>query len=83
MVLEPVVIKRLTIYVSERNMWHGRPLYLNILETLLKGGIATAVATRAMAGFGTYSQTQAKSVDIKAGELPVVITVVDTIENSR
>ncbi|MBI5960466.1 MAG: DUF190 domain-containing protein [Chloroflexi bacterium] len=73
--------KRLVIYVGESDSWRGRSLYLSILETLRKSGMAGATVTRGQAGFGAHSRIHTWQVERFSMDLPMVITVVDTLEN--
>lgn len=73
--------QRLVIYVGESDSWRGRSLYLSILETLRKSGIAGATVTRGLAGFGAHSLIHTQTIERLSADLPVMITVVDTEEN--
>jgi CBS domain-containing protein len=73
--------KRLMIYLGESDTWRGRSLYMSILETLRKSGIAGATVTRAIAGYGAHSRIRTHTIEVLSMDLPIVITVVDTPEN--
>ncbi|HML20961.1 MAG TPA: DUF190 domain-containing protein [Aggregatilinea sp.] len=73
--------KRLVIYVGESDTWRGRSLYMSILETLRKGGIAGATVMRGHAGFGAHSLIHTWRIERLSMDLPMVITVVDSPEN--
>jgi CBS domain-containing protein len=73
--------QRLVIYVGESDSWRGRSLYMSILETLRKSGIAGATVMRGLAGFGAHSLIHTQAIERLSTDLPVVITVVDTEEN--
>lgn len=73
--------KRLVIYIGESDSWRGRSLYLSILETLRKSGLAGATVTRGHAGFGAHSRIHTWQVERFSMDLPMIITVVDTAEN--
>jgi CBS domain-containing protein len=77
----PLHAQRLVIYLGESDSWRGRSLYMNILETLRKGGIAGATVTRALAGFGAHSRIRTSTVEVLSTDLPIVISVIDTPEN--
>jgi PII-like signaling protein/predicted transcriptional regulator len=77
----PIQAKRLVIYLGESDSWRGRSLYLSILETLRKSGIAGATVTRALAGFGAHSRIRTHTVEVLSMDLPIVIAVIDTPEN--
>ncbi len=73
--------KRLTIYVGEGDSWRGRSLYMSILETLRKNGIAGATVVRGQAGFGAHSLIHTLSIERLSVDLTMIIIVVDTPEN--
>lgn len=73
--------KRMTIYVGESDSWRGRSLYLSILETLRKSGLAGATVTRGHAGFGAHSRIHTWQLERFSLDLPMIITVIDTPEN--
>lgn len=72
--------KRLTIYVGESDRWEGRPLYMVILETLRREGMAGATVYRGVAGFGAHSRIHTTTLLRLSADLPLVIEVVDTPE---
>jgi CBS-domain-containing membrane protein/PII-like signaling protein len=69
--------KRLRIYVSDGDQWQGRALYLALLETLRREGLAGATVTRGLAGFGAHSRVHLATIETLAAELPLIIEVVD------
>lgn len=73
--------KRLTIYIGESDSWQGRSLYMSILETLRKAGIAGATVLRGQAGFGAHSRIHTWSIERLSMDLPMIITVIDSPEN--
>ncbi len=73
--------KRLTVYVGESDSWRGRSLYMSILETLRKNGIAGATVVRGQAGFGAHSLIHTWRIERLSVDMPMIITVVDTPEN--
>ncbi len=77
----PTSGQRLTIYLGESDSWRGRSLYLSILETLRRAGIAGATVTRALAGFGAHSLIRTQTLEVLSADLPIVISVIDTPEN--
>src|SRR5258708_16258754 len=72
---------RLTIYLGESASWRGHSLYMSILETLRKAGIAGATVTRAVAGYGPHSRIRTSTVQVLSMDLPIVITVIDHPQN--
>lgn len=77
----PIRARRLMIYLGESDSWRGHSLYISILETLRKSGIAGATVTRAIAGFGAHSRIRTHTIEVLSADLPIVIAVVDTPEN--
>jgi CBS-domain-containing membrane protein len=73
--------KRMTIYLGESDSWRGRSLFMSILETLRKAGIAGATASRGLAGFGAHSHLHTAAIERLSMDLPVIISVIDTTEN--
>jgi CBS domain-containing protein len=69
------------IYLGESDSWRGHSLYMSILETLRKSGIAGATVTRAIAGFGAHSRIRTSSIEVFSMDLPIVISVIDTPDN--
>jgi CBS domain-containing protein len=69
--------KRLRIYISDGDQWQGRSLYLALLDTLKREGLAGATITRGLAGFGAHSRVHLATIETLAAELPLIIEVVD------
>jgi PII-like signaling protein len=78
--LKPGPSKRLIITVDETSRWHGRSLYLALLELFRHRGLSGATVTRAIAGFsggGPIHTTHLADVVIR---LPVRIELVESPE---
>lgn len=72
-------IKRVRIYLNERDSTAGQPLYLATLERLRREGATGATALRGVAGFGAGLQLHAATLgDFTAA--PIVIEWVDRAE---
>ena len=72
---------QVTMYLSEGDQWHHRPLHLEVLNYLRKEGVYAATAVHAVAGFlGRHKVETAHLVDV-GGKLPVIIIFVDTDEH--
>lgn len=71
-------IQRVRIYISEGDLWQGRPLYQALLEELRREGATGATALRGMAGFGPgrFKQPIAGATE-QAAHPPVVIEWID------
>lgn len=72
--------KRLTIYIGESDLWRGKALYMVLLETLRKSGLAGATVTRGIAGFGARSRIHTASILRLSEDLPLVMEVIDSTE---
>lgn len=72
--------KRVTVFVGESDQWHGRPLYLAIVEHLKAAGCSGATVTRGVAGYGAHSQIHTATILRLSEDLPVVITAIDATE---
>ncbi|WP_457591387.1 DUF190 domain-containing protein [Geoglobus sp.] len=71
----------LRIYVGESDRFEGKPLYRYIVEFLRREGIAGATVIRGMLGYGRSSIIHNSSILRLSADLPVLIEVVDTVEN--
>lgn len=72
---------QVTIYLTEGDSWHYRPLHLEILKYLREENVFGAVAFHAVAGFLGRSKVRTAHLIEAGGELPVVLTFVDTDEH--
>ncbi|WP_026196748.1 DUF190 domain-containing protein [Sciscionella marina] len=71
---------RLTIYVSDRETWHGAPLYAEIVHRAQRAGLAGATVQHGIEGFGTHRRVHTEHVFRLNDELPMVITIIDEDE---
>ncbi|MDQ2907319.1 MAG: DUF190 domain-containing protein [Chloroflexota bacterium] len=67
----------LTIYLGESDQWHGKPLYVAMVQFLREQGCAGATVTRAVAGYGAESRLHASEGWHWSSDAPLVIQVVD------
>jgi len=72
---------QVTIYLNESDQWQHRPLHIQILNYLHKENVYAATVTHAVAGFLGRQQVKTAHLVEAGGELPVVITFVDTDEH--
>ena len=72
--------KMLRIIISEDDKWEGEPLYEAIVKRLILADIAGATVYKAIAGYGPHKRYHRKKTLTAHGELPVLITVMDTEE---
>ena len=72
--------KMLRIVISEDDTWEGEPLYEAIVKRLIMADIAGATVYKAIAGYGPHKRYHKKKTLTVHGELPILITVMDTEE---
>src|SRR5258706_13198286 len=72
---------QVTIYLTEGDSWHHRPLHLEILKYLSEENVFGAVTFHAVAGFLGWGKVRTAHSVEAGGELPVVISFVDTDEH--
>jgi PII-like signaling protein len=75
-----VMAVQVTMYLTEGDSWHHRPLHLEILKYLRGEGMAAAVAFHAVAGFLGRGAVHTAHLVEAGGELPVVVIFVDSGE---
>jgi PII-like signaling protein len=71
------------IYLGESDHWHGKPLYLAIVELLRSRGIAGATVLRGIEGFGANQHMHSTRILSLSEDLPILIEAVDTEERVR
>lgn len=72
---------QVTIYLTEGDSWHHRPLHLEILKYLREENVAGAVALHSVGGFQGRSKLRTAHLVEAGGDLPVIVTFVDTDEH--
>jgi len=75
--------KMLRIIISEDDKWEGEPLYEAIIKRLIMADIAGATVYKAIAGYGPHRRYHKKKTLTSTGEVPILITVMDTEENVK
>lgn len=76
-----VMAVQVTIYISEADEWHRRPLYMELLNYLRKENVAGATVLHAVGGFTGRQRVHTSSLVDAGGKLPLVLTFVDTDEH--
>jgi PII-like signaling protein len=71
--------KKLTVYVSESDTRHGKPVYQWIVEIAHKHGIAGATVTKGVMGYGASGIDHIVHPDL-VSKLPLRIEIIDTPE---
>lgn len=72
---------QVTIFLTEGDSWHHRPLHLQILKYLREENVFGAVTYHAVAGFLGRDRVHTAHLVEAGGDLPVVLTFVDTDEH--
>jgi len=72
---------QVTMYLTEGDSWHHRPLHLAVLKYLREESVFGAVVYHAVAGFLGRGSVHTAHLVEAGGELPVVVSFVDTDEH--
>ena len=72
---------QITIYLSEADEWHHRPLHMELLNYLRKENVAGATVLHAVAGFTGRQRVHTATLVDAGGKLPLVLTFIDTDEH--
>jgi PII-like signaling protein len=75
--------KMLRVIVREDHKWEGEPLYEAIVKRFILMDIAGATVYKALAGYGPHKRYHKMKMLTRGGELPVLITVIDTEEKVK
>jgi hypothetical protein len=73
-------VRRVSIYVSEADEWHGKAVHLEILRFLQQQGCAGGTVLRGVAGFTKAAGVVTTSLVDAGGKLPLVIEYIDSPE---
>jgi PII-like signaling protein len=71
--------KKLTVYVTESDTRHGRPVFQIIVELAHKHGLAGATVTRGLMGYGASGTMHLAHPDL-VSKLPVRVEIIDSAE---
>jgi hypothetical protein len=72
---------QISIYLSEDDQWHHKPLHMELLKCLREQEIMGATVLHAVGGFIGRSRVKTASLVEAGGKRPVVLTFVDTAEH--
>ncbi len=78
---QPRIAVQISIYLSEADEWHHRPLHMELLKFLREQEIAGATVLHAVAGFTGRGRVKTTTLVDAGGKLPLVLTFVDTAEH--
>lgn len=68
----------LRVFIGETDMYHGKPLYEQIVLKARSLGIAGATVLRGIMGYGAASRIHTAKILRLSEDLPTVIEIVDT-----
>ena len=71
---------RVRVYIGESDQWHGKPLFVAIVERCKLEGLAGATVLRGIEGYGAKSRIHTARILRLSEDLPVVIDIVDRAE---
>jgi PII-like signaling protein len=69
--------KKVTVYVGEDVHHHGAPLYQAVLNYLFEHGVAGAIVTKGVAGFGAHHRMHTRRILEMTENLPIKIEFVE------
>ena len=72
--------RKVTIYLNEDTQHHLGSLYESILTFLMHKGVAGAIATKALAGFGAHNILHTPKIGVPAEHLPIRVEFSETAE---
>ena len=76
--MRKVMAVQVTIYLSESDQWHRKPLHVELLTLLRREGVYAATVTHAVLGFLGRHQIETAHLADVGGKLPIIVTFVDT-----
>jgi len=76
--MRKVMAVQVTIYLSESDQWHHKPLHVELLALLRREGVYAATVTHAVLGFLGHHQIETARLADVGGKLPIIVTFVDT-----
>ncbi len=78
---QPRIAVQVSIYLSEADQWHHKPLHLELLKFLREQEIAGATVLHAVAGFTGRGRVKTATLVDAGGKLPLVLTFVDMADH--
>lgn len=72
--------RRLSIVIGEDDIWHGKPLYTEIVHRAHAAGLAGASVFRGIEGFGASNHIHTSRILSLSDDLPVAVVIVDSRE---
>ena len=74
---------RVRIYLGSSDEWHGKALYVAIVQEARRRGLAGTTVMRGVMGFGARSVIHEPHVFSFSTDLPIVVEIVDSPEKVR
>ncbi|MGE5137190.1 MAG: DUF190 domain-containing protein [Gemmatimonadota bacterium] len=74
---------RMTVFISENDQFHHRPLYTEIVHRAHAAGLAGASVVRGCEGFGASSRIHTSRLLSLNESLPVLIVIIDRPDRIR
>jgi PII-like signaling protein len=72
--------KRVIVYINSTDQYHGRPLYVAIVQLCQEIGMAGATVSRCMEGFGASHELHSSRLLELSENMPIRVEVVDVPE---
>jgi PII-like signaling protein len=69
--------RRVRVYIGESDRWHGKPLFVAIVERCRAEGIAGVTVLRGIEGYGAHSRIHTARILRLSEDLPLVLEIVD------
>ena len=74
---------RMTVFISENEQFHHRPLYTEIVHRAHAAGLAGATVLRGAEGFGASSRIHTSRILSLSEDLPALVLIVDVPDKIR
>jgi PII-like signaling protein len=73
--------EKLTVFIDESDQWHGKPLYIALVEAARNQGLAGATVVRGIAGYGMRQHHRLHTARImELADLPLMVIIIDRAE---
>jgi PII-like signaling protein len=72
--------RQVTVFVNSTDQWHGKPLYVAVVQLCQQQGIAGATVSRCVEGYGAGHHLHTARLLELSENLPVRIDIIDLPE---